>query len=298
MTALLAPSMLVCVFGVVMGAARAEAQASDVVPASNAIVEQPRAFGHVVGDLLTQRILLELRGRAFEPAASPRDERVNAWLDRRLSRVDATSDGRRWLVLEYQVINAPQALTLVRIPALALSDKSGTGELRIAEWQVSVSPLTPRDAFDKSGLETLRPDRPPPLIATEPLRRQIVIAISALIATLALWAIWLSWRNWRSRSGQPFAAALQEIRKLDERSAESWQALHRAFDRTAGRVVQITTLPSLFQHVPYLTEARPQIERFFAESNERFFGTGMSEDAFSVRLLCTRLRRLEKSHER
>jgi hypothetical protein len=39
--------------------------------AANATVEQPRPFGYVVGDLLAQRVLLELNGRPFEPAALP-----------------------------------------------------------------------------------------------------------------------------------------------------------------------------------------------------------------------------------
>jgi mxaA protein len=299
MRAAVAISMLVGVACVLTAAARAEPPgAPDVVPPPNAIVEQPRPFGHVVGDLLVQRVLLELHGDAFVPAALPQGERINAWLERRPARVDETADGRRWLVLEYQVVNAPQALALVRIPALALSDKSGTRELRIGEWPISVSPLTPRDAFDKGGLEALRPDHPPPAIPTEPLRRQLAISLSALTATLALWGIWLLWRNWRSRSAQPFAGALREMRRLDERSSEAWQVLHRAFDRTAGRVVQMATLPGLFQRAPYLTQVRPQIERFFAESNERFFGAGAPGDAVSVRDLCAQLRRLEKSQER
>jgi mxaA protein len=96
---------------------------------------------------------------------------------------------------------------------------------------------------------------------------------------------------------QPFARALREMRRMDETTPEAWQALHRAFDRTAGRVTQTETLPTLFQRAPQLQPLRREIERFFAQSSERFFGAGLSNEPLSVRALCGELRRIEKQHE-
>ena len=62
-------------------------------PPPNAIVEQPRPFGYVIGDILTQRILLQLEGHAFEPAALPPAERVGVWLERRTLRIESTTTG-------------------------------------------------------------------------------------------------------------------------------------------------------------------------------------------------------------
>jgi mxaA protein len=73
--------------------------------------------------------------------------------------------------------------------------------------------------------------------------------------------------------------------------------LHRAFDRTAGQVVHAATLSDLFQQAPHLLPLREKIERFFAQSGERFFGAGMPAQPLSVRKLCTELRKLEKRHE-
>jgi len=277
----------------------ADSQADlDVVPLPNATVDQPRPFGYVVGDLLTQRVLLQLNGHAFEPGSLPRGERISAWLERRPPSIESTPDGRRWLVVEYQVVNAPHALTLVRVPAWGLKARSGTEVLRIGEWPISVSPLTPRAAFAQGDLVELRADRPTPSIATEPMRRQIVIWSIALVCTLASWLGWWLWRNWRTSATQPFATALREIRRAGEGEPAAWQALHHAFDRTAGRVTQIATLPNLFRSAPYLTPLRANIEQFFQQSSERFFGAGLPPDALSVRALCAELRRLEKSHER
>lgn len=263
----------------------------------NATVEQPRPFGYVVGDVVTQRVLLEVDGHELAPAALPKAERVGVWLERRPVRIESRPDGRRWLAVDYQVINAPQALTTVNLPALELQGKSPGMTLKIAEWPVSVNALTPRSAFTAEGLDALRPDRAAPVIATEPIRRQIAVWSSALLLTMAAWLGWLAWRNWRAASARPFARALHEMRHLDETAPEAWQALHRAFDQTAGRVTQAATLPALFERAPHLQSLRPQIEQFFAQSSELFFGDGLPAERMSVRALCAQLRRIEKRHE-
>jgi mxaA protein len=130
------------------------------------------------------------------------------------------------------------------------------------------------------------------------MRRQIAVWAAALAVTLVAWGGWLLWRNWRAAATLPFARALREMRALDERSPEAWQALHRAFDRTAGRVMQTATLNDLFRRAPHLTSMRPQIERFFAQSSERFFGAGLPSELQSFRELCASLRRIERKHER
>jgi mxaA protein len=73
--------------------------------------------------------------------------------------------------------------------------------------------------------------------------------------------------------------------------------LHRAFDQTAGRVVQTATLPALFERVPQLQSLRPEIEEFFVQSRTLFFGGGLPADRMSARALCAQLRRIEKRIE-
>ena len=63
---------------------------ASAAPPPGAVVEQPRAFGYVVGDVMAQRVLLQLNGRAFEPAALPRAERVSAW------QPDPKAADRQW----------------------------------------------------------------------------------------------------------------------------------------------------------------------------------------------------------
>jgi mxaA protein len=263
----------------------------------SAIVEQPRPFGHVIGDVVTQRVLLHADGRQFEPAELPGVQRLGAWFERRAARIEVSPDGRRWLVVNYQIINAPQALTSVGLPAWELRSGSGERSLSIKAWQLSVAPLTPRTAVEAGGPAELRPDRAAPVIMTAPIRRRVWFSSIACGVTLAAWLAWVVWRNWRASLRQPFARALREMRQVEENSPQAWQALHRAFDATAGRVVQTETLSLLFHHAPHLQPLRTMIERFFAQSAERFFGGGLTAEPISVRALCTNLRRVEKRRE-
>lgn len=265
--------------------------ATSACPAATAVVEQPRPFGYVVGDVMTQRILLEVGGQELAPAALPKAERVNLWLERRAARIESRPDGHRWLALDYQVINAPQTLTTVNLPAFELQGAPDRATLKIAAWPISVNALT------SAGSIELQPDRPAPAIATAPIRRQTAIWSSAFLLVLAAWLGWLAWRNWRAAAARPFARALHEMRHLEGTAPEAWRALHRAFDQTAGRAVQTATLPALFERVPQLQSLQPEIERFFAQSRELFFGGGLPADRMSARALCAQLRRIEKRIE-
>ena len=262
------------------------------------VIEQPRSFGYTLGDILTQRVLLPSEGETFEPAGTPRYERVGVWFERRAPRLETDTAGRRWLAVDYQIITSPPSLMTITVPAWTIADRTGTRRLAIDGWKISVSPLTPAQIFAGNGFQALRPDQPAPTIPTQPMQRRLTVWTSALALTLALWMGWTLWRNWRAAISQPFARALRDIRQLDETSPDAWRALHRAFDRTAGLAAQPATLGQLFVNAPQLLPMRPEIERFFAQSTELFFGQGLPVHPVSVRKLCTALRRIEKRVEK
>jgi len=261
------------------------------------VVDQPRPFGYVLGDTLTQRVLLT---QDFQPEALPPLERAGLWFTRRSSEIQKTADDRRWLVMEYQVVNAPQTLMTVNLPAVTLKGKTA-GVLAVAEWPISVAPLTPRAAFAKGGLQELRPDHPAPMLPTYALQRQLEIWLTAFVITVGAWFGWWLIRSIRAAANQPFARALREIRQAGDDGADAWLAVHRAFDRTAGRSLQTSTLPTLFKQAPHFELQRTAIEQFYSQSNLRFFGgtsPPLARGDINLRSLATILRRLEKQHER
>jgi len=280
----------------VMGAANSAAAAT--VPA---FVQEPRAFGYVLGDVLTQRVLLQADGEDVGAVTAPSVGRTGAWLERRPVSLETDSDGRKWMVIAYQVVNAPQTLTQITLPALTLTSAGGT-QLQIAEWPASVGPLTPPSAFAAGDLLPLRPDREAPLLDTAGLRRQLTWAIGLLLATLLAWAIWWGWRNQRESARLPFARAWRRMQRFPDAqagaSSDAWFCLHQALNETAGQVVHAGSLARLLARAPYLQPLRAQLEHFYQVSAERFFKPAPAVAEFPLQALCHALYRAERRHQR
>lgn len=261
-----------------------------------ATVEQPRAFGHTIGDVLSQRILLPSSNDALSTLAMPSTGRIGIWFERRNPRIETDVEGRKWLVIDYQITNAPQMLTTIALPALTVAS------LYVPEWPVSVSPLTPQTAFGMGDLQPLRPDRQAPLPAIAPLRRQTLWALGLLALTLAAWFGWWKWRNTREAARLPFARAYIEIQRLTlskpDKNAHGWLCLHRALNETAGQVVHAGSLPGLLARAPHLQALQPQLERFYQHSGERFFASRSADTSFPLLDLSRALYRAERRQQR
>lgn len=278
----------------------AEAPGLPPVPATT---EQPRAFGHVLGDVLTQRVLLQHAGRPLQAVALPVADRIGLWLERRTPQVETDAEGRRWLRIDYQVINAPRALLAAALPALMIATDAGVA-LAVPAWPISLGPLTPEAVFAEGELQPLRPDRSVAPRATAPLQRQLQGALLALAAVLLAWAGWWVWRNAREAQHLPFARAWQELRPLARANAPlaaqpaAWLALHRALNDTAGRVVHGATLPRLLAEAPQLRPLQAELEAFYRQSAQRFFAETPDAAAYPLLELCRALKQVEQQHAR
>lgn len=276
--------------------------ASDDARALVATVEQPRPFGHVLGDVLRQRVLLAHEGRALVPAALPTADRVGLYFERRPVRLERDDQGRSWLVLEYQLVNAPTSLQALTLPPVAI--ETGAGRLQVPAWPVSVGPLTPDTTFDQGGLQPLRPDRPVEPRATEALERGLVRALGVLAAVLLAWAAWWAGRNWRESCRLPFARAWRRLQRLEADGGhrtdgeDAWLVLHEALNAAAGRVVHGRSLPALLAESPQWQPLAPQLAAFFRHSEQRFFATaaGLAPDTRAVHALARALRDAERRH--
>lgn len=274
-------------------AASAPAPAAAVTPAT---VEQPRAFGHAIGDVLTQRVLLEHAGRAVDVATPPAADRVGLWLERRAARAETDDQGRRWLALDYQVVNAPRALTTLSLPALSIPTRGGAS-LTLPTWPISVGPLTPPEVAGQGALQTLRPDRPVEAAPTAAIERRFKGALLALGVVLLAWLAWWGGRNWRESRRLPFARAWRELRRADAASPEAWLSLHRAVNASAGRVVHGASLSRWLDERPHLRPLQAQLEGFYRHSSERFFAGGAAAD-YPLHALGRALRDAERRQHR
>jgi mxaA protein len=256
-------------------------------------VQQPRAFGHVLGDVLTQRVLIG----TDELASAPPTGRIGPWLDRHMPRVETDAAGQRWLVIDYQVVNVPRSLATVHLPALALKARSGN-EWQIAEWPISMSPLTPDSVAAQGDLQALRPDRQISERPTAGPQQRLHGWLIALALTLSAWLAWWLWRNQREAVRLPFARAWRELRRHDRAAMserpEAWHCLHRALADAAGSAAQAATLAGLLARAPHLQALQPQLEDFYRCSSERFFAAVPKREPYPLRELCLALRDAEK----
>jgi len=266
-----------------------------LVAPAEAQTQQPRAFGHVLGDVVTQRVRLAQDGRELEPASLPPADRVGLWLERRAPRIELDAEGARWLAIDYQFVNAPRVPTAFSLPPLTLATTAGIA-LAVPAAPLTIAPLTPADANE---LPALQPDRPVALRPTAGLQQQLRFALFALAAVLAAWLAWWGWRQWREARSLPFARACARLRRLDANEPAAWLALHEAITQSAGRVVHSASLPRLFDEAPQWRPLRADIERFFEASNARFFGgVKAAPGDLSLRELGRALRAIEKRHQR
>jgi mxaA protein len=272
---------------------------ADAAPPQVARVEQPRPFGHFLGDRLQQRVLLEQQGETLEPTALPQPDRLSVWIERISSSTESDSTGRRWLVVDYMITNAAATLTTIRIPGWELKggmDKDGRAVVQtVPPWAIHVAALSP---MESPTAEALSPDRSAPRIAVEPIVQRMQLALAVLSLALLSWLGRLLWRNWRAAAQLPFAGAWRQLRRLDDADIAAWLILHRAFERSVGRVVQRSSLDELFQIAPHLQSLRPEIEQFFSRSERRFFSGDERREFTDLHGLCKKLRRAEKRHQR
>lgn len=271
--------------------------------------EEPRAYGHVVGDLIERRVHLALPdGQEIVPESLPQRGRVDAWLELRDLTLESHA-GQATLQATYQLINAPQKVTTIALPALSLALRerahpgAAAGSVSVGEWPVTVAPLTPEFVLARAGLPDLQPDIEPAPAGTAALRARLALWAVLLAATLAAWGLQRhpQWAFWRRRA--PFRQAWLDLRRLARRNPatadlqrQALARVHRAFEAAAGCALFAEKLEPLYAARPGLRALAPEIDAFFAASRHRFFapaGEGPAEPLDHWVALCHRLARLE-----
>ena len=263
-------------------------------------VQQPvRRFGYFIGDVVEQQIHLQVEGENIELAEIPPNRRVGQWLERLSSTLITADRGQHWLVLRYQIINAPSELIAISLPALSLTSIDGE-PLVVDAWQITVSPLLPAVMSDSDMLSVIRPDRQPVPADWRTAARQLKFTGIALAVTMVSWLGWWLWRRHTDALRLPFARALHEMRSLGlkqlDENPHAWLALHHAFNDAAGRSINSGTIAELIKQQPWLKSMQAQIESFYAASVVRFFEQATQPQTFALFEFGKSLHQAEKQH--
>lgn len=255
-------------------------------------VENPRSFGHFLGDVVARRVEFSLlRPDALAQDKLPAASRVSGYLELTQVVVHSTESAQSThyaVDFIYQIINSPVQPQVIFIPAMTLRVGGGGrwADAQVDEWPLSVAPVSAGGIRD--GMPSMRPARPPQLIATEAARRRL-LASAALALVLLGYLAWQRWGSRRRVSQRPFAAAHREVRTLAkqpftiERQHAALRALHRAFDNAMGVRVFAEQLDDFIDRCPHFAEVRIAAVGFFDASRSVFFGdTGRVTDIATV----------------
>jgi len=270
-------------------------------------VNEPRAFGYSVGDVLSRSVTIRVpKALRLDEASLPSIGRRGTALE--LRRVQWQRHGesgadRYELRLDYQLFLAPREVRMLEMPPLMLRFEGPprAQEVRIDAWPVVAAPLGPIDASPRHGLGELRPDRAPPLIDTRAARWRLgaYAAVAALALGYLSW-VYLAWPWWLQRH-RPFGRAWHELRGLSARSSPdearaAIRRLHEALNRTAGQVLFEHGIDRFVAAQPRFAPLQGELATFFRRSREAFFArdTEALRDAAWLVEFCRRCRDVER----
>ncbi|HSW06975.1 hypothetical protein [Aquabacterium sp.] len=278
----LGPVMLAALLMPAAGTARAADEVATVT------VQEPRAFGHVVGDRVTRIVTVHVpAGSAFDESSLPQSARRGQALE--LRQVTQRSrwqlvGSRHELTLVYQVFLSPPEVRTLELPPLTLRVKgpSRIEDLRVDAWPLTVAPLAPAEAPVREGLGELRPDAAPPLIDTGPARARLTAYfVLLLLAAGYLGHVYLG-LPWWARRRRPFTMAWRALRGLPEsafaeRRQEMFKRVHEALNQTAGQVLFEPDIERFITAHPQFAGQRAELALFFQRSREQFFAGAAAE---------------------
>lgn len=250
-----------------------------------ATTEEPRAYGHLVGDVVQRHIRIDVPdGLVLDEASLPRPGARGRALELRAVRRERAA-GRESLVLEYQVFLAPTAVRTLEMPPVLLrfEGRPRAQDLRIDAWPVTVAPLVPVEVSPRRGLGELQPDVDAPPQPTGPLRTRLLVWLVLAVLLSAALVVRHFGLPWWNRRHRPFARAWPALRGLAPGGddALSWRSacerLHAAFNESAGEVLFEHGIERFAARRPAFAALREDIRRFLAISRRGFFGDGGRE---------------------
>jgi len=277
------------------------AAAPEVLSAS---IDEPRAFGYTVGDVVSRRIALQVPdGLKLDQDSLPRaGARGRALELQRVVLHTSLAGVPDALQLDYQVFLAPRELRVLEMPPIELrfDGVPRPQTLRIDAWPVTVAPLAPLEPSPREGLGEMRPDREPPRIDAAAARLRLAVEGGAMLLLLGYLANVYLVLPWSAQRRRPFGRAWKTLSALPARPdaaqrRAAFERVHAALNETAGEVLFEPGLAHFIAQRPRFAPLRDELARFFAASRAEFFaGGGDAVDARWLVAFCRRCRDLER----
>ncbi|WP_438970434.1 hypothetical protein [Methylophaga sp.] len=231
-----------------------------------------RSWGLLIGDQITASIELPVAVSDLDAHSLPQhDKRYGHWL----YLYDSEMAGQQ-MQLHFQIINVPAENRQVATPELQLRTKEGefitvpSVPMQIGSF---LGQKDTQDNLNPRGDISLQPQ------SNEALTLRLWVSFVVLLVAVLIWLIWHF--GFRPRERLPFATAMFELNKmrlLGRKDADNAsRSLHKAFNRSAGRVVINSHLDKLWDKCPWLAPLEADIESFYQQSAAHFFSPDGAE---------------------
>lgn len=240
----------------------------------------PRPFGYAIGDLIRQKLIVDVDRSAVLDRNSIPNDRINRWLEVREAKVteEERGDLRRYVIeLAYQTFYAPLEVKNLAIPAfnLVFNQNGDAFQLEVPNWVFTTAPIRELSVLREEGLEPMRPDLSPVLADGNGPRLRLSFAMVVGGGACLYLAYLYGYLPWQQR-GRHFRATYRSLRTLNRAAqtsdyAAAYTAVHRAFNGVYGQPLFSERLEAFFEENPAFRPLRAEIEAFFASSYEFFF---------------------------
>ncbi len=234
-----------------------------------------RAWGLLIGDVITVSVTLPVAYEQLDPAMLPQvDKRYGTWL-----YLSALKADNRDVTMTYQVVNVPTHNERVNTPEFSLRTLDDDF-VTIPAVPITIGSLLPQSGDGAGFSKEPKADRVPVLEDTAQLQRQLwIFGVITLIivASLILWHI-----GWKFKNRRPFAQAVHDLSRLRwSRSVQENQAariLHAAFNATAGTIVVQNNMQKMLDDVSWLQPLAQDITAFYQQSEQHFFSRDAQQE--------------------
>lgn len=204
-------------------------------------VQTPRPFGYVIGDKITQRILVEVRKDVeLQYSSLPAKGTINRWLNLNKVKINKQKSNDDWhyqIDLTYQVFYAPLEVKMLDLPAFTLQFKQfgNTVKQNVPVWHFTSAPLRELAIRKDNGIEYMRPDQTAPLIDNSAVTTRLMI-FSVIACLIAGYLAWLYGLLSFLPKYQIFKKPTRQLAKLTEGDEEKMlNIFHHALNKLNGK---------------------------------------------------------------
>ncbi len=248
-------------------------------------IHSERPFGHFVGDLVRAHVDVHGSEDATLISASlPHPGSLTVSLDLRdVSTEEIDEKGAKfWRIhLTYQNFYVALDVRTMEVPGFTLSFSRPGGDMavNVPGWRFGVAPLREIAPEQKErGADYLRADPAADFVNESRPRGALIICAATTIFFFLAVARDRAWPPFHRRRARIFSIVARQLAAKargpcsEEDFRLAMQQLHRAIDAACGRSVLRGDLAAFLRSRPEFASLRTSAERFFAVSDEVFFG--------------------------